>query len=398
MLRVEIMFKRDLQEVIQRLASKFPVLLIIGPRQSGKTTLVRETFKNYNYVLLEYLDEREYAQSDPRGFLKKYSNEYGLIIDEVQHAPGLLSYIQGIVDEQNKPGYFVLTGSQDFSVNQAITQSLAGRVGIITLLPLSVHELKDNHLLAPTIEQAVFTGGYPRVYNQVIAPTDFYPSYIHTYVERDVRQMINIVDLDAFQKFIRLCAGRTGQVLNLTSLGNDCGVSHNTAKAWISILEASYIVFLLQPYHTNFNKRLIKSPKLYFYDSGLACSLLRIKSADELSDHYNKGGLIEGFIIADLYKQYYHGGQEPALSFWRDSTGHEIDCVIEESDRLVPIEIKAGETFSPRFFDALSYWKNDVVKDEDMQGFVVYGGNQEQTRSQGEVVSWKNVGDLLKRI
>jgi predicted AAA+ superfamily ATPase len=181
-------------------------------------------------------------------------------------------------------------------------------------------------------------------------------------------------------------------------LGNDCGISHNTAKAWISILEASYIVFLLQPYHANFNKRLIKSPKLYFYDSGLACSLLRIKSADELSDHYNKGGLVEGFIIADLYKQYYHSGQEPGLFFWRDSAGHEIDCVIEESNRLVPIEIKAGETFSPRFFDALSYWKNDVVKSPDMQGFVVYAGNQEQSRSHGEVVSWKNVGNLLKKI
>lgn len=392
------MFRRDLQEIVQRFASKFPVLSITGPRQSGKTTLVREMFKKHNYVLLEYVDEREYAQSDPRGFLKKYSNEHGLIIDEVQYAPELLSYIQGIVDEQNRPGYFILTGSQNFSVNQAITQSLAGRVGIITLLPLSIHELKSNDLLMPTIEEAVFSGGYPRVYNQDIAPTDFYPSYIKTYVERDVRQMINVVNLDSFQKFVRLCAGRTGQILNLTSLGNDCGISHNTAKAWISILEASYIVFLLQPYHANFSKRLIKSPKLYFYDSGLACSLLRIKSADELSDHYNKGGLVEGFIIADLYKQYYHSGQEPGLFFWRDSAGHEIDCVIEESNRLVPIEIKAGETFSPRFFDALSYWKNDVVKSPDMQGFVVYAGAQEQSRGEGEVVSWKNSGDLLRKI
>ena len=392
------MFKRDLQETAKKLASKFPVLSITGPRQSGKTTLVKELFKHHNYVLLENLDEREYAQADPRGFLKKYSNEHGLIIDEVQHAPGLLSYIQGIVDAENRPGYFILTGSQDFSVNEAITQSLAGRVGIITLLPMSLHELKENNLLASTIEEAVFLGGYPRLYNQNIEPADFYPSYIKTYVERDVRQMINVTDLDAFQKFVRLCAGRTGQVLNLTSLGNDCGISHNTAKAWISILQASYIIFLLRPYHGNLSKRLIKSPKLYFYDSGLACSLLRIKSSDELSDHYNKGGLVEGFIIADLYKQFYHSGQEPGLFFWRDSGGHEIDCVIEESNRLVPIEIKAGETFSPRFFDAISYWKDDVVKDPDTQGVVVYGGSQEQSRSQGEVVSWKNAGELLKKI
>lgn len=392
------MFKRDLEETIERLATKFPVLSITGPRQSGKTTLVKEIFKRHNYVLLEYIDEREHAKSDPRGFLKKYSNEYGLILDEVQHVPELLSYIQGIVDEDNKPGYFVLTGSQDFSVNEAITQSLAGRVGIVTLLPLSIHELKKNNLLSSTLEEAVYTGGYPRVYEQNIVPTDFYPSYIRTYVERDVRQMINVSNLDAFQKFVRLCAGRTGQVLNLTSLGNDCGISHNTANAWISILEASYIVFLLKPYHTNFSKRLIKAPKLYFYDSGLACSLLRIKSVDELSDHYNKGGLVEGFIIADILKQYYHSGQEPGAFFWRDTTGHEVDCVFEQGNKLIPVEIKSGQTFSSSFFDALSYWKDAVVKSADIRSFVVYGGDSEQSRAQGEVVSWKNAGDLLKKV
>jgi len=392
------MFERDLAEIAKRLASKFPVLSITGPRQSGKTTLVKELFKDHAYVLLEYSDEREYAQSDPRGFLKKHSNEHGLIIDEVQYAPGLLSYIQGIVDEQNKPGHFILTGSQDFSVSQEITQSLAGRVGIITLLPLSIHELKSNDLLPTTIEDAVFFGGYPRSYNQDIEPTDFYPSYIRTYIERDVRQMINVTDLDTFQRFVRLCAGRTGQILNLTSLGNDCGVSHNTAKAWISILQASYIVFLLQPYYGNFSKRLIKSPKLYFYDSGLACSLLKIRSVDELGNHYNKGGLVEGLIIADLYKQFCHAGQEPGIFFWRDTTGHEIDCIVEERGKLVPVEIKAGYTFNSSFLDALSYWKNNVVKDLGVRGFVVYGGSQEQSREQAEVISWKNAGQLLKNI
>jgi len=393
------MYSRQAETVIQRLATKFPVLSITGPRQSGKTTIVKELFKNHNYVLLEHVDEREYAINDPRGFLKKYRNDYGLIIDEVQYAPQLLSYIQGIVDEENTPGYFILTGSQDFSVNEAITQSLAGRVGIITLLPLSIVELNVNQLLPESLEEAVFLGGYPRLYNQVIEPTDFYPSYIKTYVERDVRQLINVTDLDTFQKFIRLCAGRTGQVLNLTSLGNDCGISHNTAKAWISILQASYIVFLLQPYHGNFGKRLIKSPKLYFYDSGLACSLLRIKSVDELSDHYNKGGLVEGFIIADIYKQYCNSGQEPDIFFWRDTQGHEIDCILERSNnRLIPIEIKAGQTFNPSFFDALTYWKNNVVEDSTIRGFVIYAGSQEQSREQGEVVNWKSVGQLLKML
>ncbi len=249
-----------------------------------------------------------------------------------------------------------------------------------------------------TIEQAVYDGGYPRLYNQNFLPSEFYPSYIRTYVERDVRLMINIANLDTFQTFIRLCAGRTGQLLNLTSLGNDCGISHNTAKAWISILEASYIIFLLRPYSNNFSKRLIKSPKIYFYDSGLACSLLRIKSADELRDHYSKGGLVEGFIISDILKQYYHAGQEPGAFFWRDSAGHEIDCVLDEGGKLIPIEIKSSETFTPRFFDELSYWKNEVVKSPDMQSFVIYGGEQEQSRQQGEVVNWKNAGDLLKKI
>ena len=393
------MYLRDLISVIQRFATKFPVLSITGPRQSGKTTIAKEIFKNHTYVLLEHVDEREYAQNDPRGFLKKYRNEHGLIIDEVQYAPQLLSYIQGIVDEENTPGYFILTGSQDFSVNAAITQSLAGRVGIITLLPLSIHELNNNMLLPSTLEEAVFFGGYPRVYRQNIEPTDFYPSYIKTYVERDVRQLINVTDLDNFQRFIRLCAGRTGQVLNLTSLGNDCGISHNTAKSWISILQAGYIVFLLQPYHGNISKRLIKSPKLYFYDSGLACSLLRIKSIDELSDHYNRGGLVEGFIIADFYKQSYNLAQEPGIFFWRDTTGHEIDCIIEQSNNhLIPIEIKAGQTFNSSFFDGLNYWKSNVAQDQAVQGFVVYGGSQEQSRTQGEVVGWKSAGDLLEKI
>lgn len=392
------MFKRDLEEVVSRFAKKFPVISITGPRQSGKTTLVKNLFTQHNYVLLEYIDVREYAKADPRGFLKKYCNEHGLIIDEVQYAPELLSYIQGIVDEENKPGYFIVTGSQDFAVNEAITQSLAGRVGILTLLPLSIHELTENSLLPSTIEEVVFSGGYPRLYNQNFLPSEFYPSYIRTYVERDVRQLINIVNLDTFQTFIRLCAGRTGQLLNLTSLGNDCGISHVTAKAWISILEASYIIFLLRPYHNNFSKRLIKSPKIYFYDSGLACSLLRIRSADELRDHYSKGGLVEGFIISDILKQYYHAGQEPGAFFWRDSAGHEVDCVLDEGSKLVPIEIKSSETFTPRFFDELSYWKNEVVKSPDMQSFVIYAGEQEQTRQQGEVVNWKHAGDLLKKI
>jgi hypothetical protein len=289
----------------------FKVIALLGRRQSGKTTLARTTFPHYNYASLEDPDTRLRGQTDPRNFLQELCKGAGVILDEFQKVPGLLSYIQGIVDEEYRPGFFILTGSQNFLMNQAITQTLAGCISIQTLLPLSLDELvASNHLggLYGTMSQ----GFYPSLYVQQVVPERWFSSYIQTYLERDVPDLKLVTDLSLFQLFVQLCAGRIGQVLNLTSLANDCGVSVNTAKSWISLLEASYILFVLRPHHKNFSKRLIKSPKLYFYDTGLACSLLKI-TPEQLTSHYLRGGLFENMVLADLYKAFYNRGMRPNI-------------------------------------------------------------------------------------
>lgn len=270
------MISRLLQKKLEALAQKLPVVAILGPRQSGKTTLSRMVFGNYAYVSLENLDSRTFAQEDPRSFLDTYAKE-GVIFDEIQHVPLLLSYIQTWVDEWQKPGQFILTGSQNFLINEAITQTLAGRIAILNLLPLSVDELAAANLLPAQSEECMFLGGYPRIYAKEIAPEDWYPNYIQTYIERDVRQVKNVHDLAVFQRFLKLCAGRIGQLINFSSLANDCDVSLSTVKSWLSLLEQSFIIFLLRPHHANFSKRLVKTPKLYFVDTGLACTLLEIQ-------------------------------------------------------------------------------------------------------------------------
>jgi len=388
------MIKRDLSETLIRYATKFPVISLLGPRQSGKTTLAKATFSKHAYVLLENLDERDFATADPRGFLMARRNEYGIILDEIQEAPHLLSYIQGIVDDEDIPGSFIVTGSQNFTVNESITQTLAGRVGMLTLLPLSINELKHANLLPASAEEALFMGGYPRIYAKDFLPEEWYPSYIKTYVERDVRQIIAIENLSTFQHFVRLCAGRIGQILNLTSLGNDCGISHVTARSWLSLLEASYIVFTLQPHYKNFSRRLIKSPKLYFYDTGLACSLLKISNSEQVTDHYLRGGLFENLVISEMFKSVYNIGQEPHIYFWRDSQGHEIDCLLEEGNNLIPVEIKSGYTITSDYFTALSYWSN-LAETDPQNNYVVYPGNDEQVRAKGTVVSWRNIADTI---
>lgn len=394
------MIKRELAGALKEAATQFPVVALLGPRQSGKTTLAQNSFKDYRYVSLEDLDIRALATLDPRRFLEDFAQEKGVILDEIQHVPTLLSYIQTIVDRENKPGFFILTGSQNLLVNQAVTQTLAGRIAILTLLPLSIHELNEAQLLPDKIEEAVFKGSYPRLYASAITPTRLYSNYIRTYVERDVRQIKNISDLSTFQRFIQLCAARSGQLLNLSSLGNDCGIDHKTAQSWISILEASYIVFLLNPYYKNFGKRVIKSPKLYFYDTGIACSLLRIKSVDELSDHYLRGNLIENFIIADLLKQYYNRDQQPPLYFWRDQQGHEIDCVIEEALELVAIEIKSGKTVIPDYFTQLNHWKEltSSKSGAEVKNFVIYGGATNSSWPTARVLSWKTAGTFVQNL
>jgi len=388
------MITRDIEEKLKDFASKFPVIAILGPRQSGKTTVAKKVFSQYSYILLEEQDKREFAQKDPRGFFRDYRNDFGLILDEIQEAPQLLSYIQGIVDEEQSTGTFIITGSQNFAFNQAITQSLAGRVAMITLLPLSISELTKAGMLPDSYEELIVRGEYPRIYKtNSLLPQEWYPSYIKNYVERDVRQIVNIENLNAFQQFVGLCAGRIGQLLNLSSLGNDCGISHTTARAWLSLLEASYIIFLLQPYYVNFSKRIIKSPKIYFYDTGLACSLLRINSADQLKEHYLRGGLFESLMVSELIKNRYNKAQEPNIYFWRDSQGNEIDVLIEKANSYIPVEIKSGYTVSSNFFKSFEYWQGITQESPKKaeKGIIVYAGNDEQERMQGKVINWKNI-------
>ncbi len=390
------MFRRELEPILLKRAQKIPVIAILGPRQSGKTTLAKGVFSQHKYVSLENHDDRELATNDPRGFLDLHKNIFGIILDEIQHAPKLLSYIQTYVDEAHRPGHIILTGSQNILLNAAISQTLAGRIAIFTLLPFSINELKSNGLLGDRVEDLAYKGGYPRIYTYDLEPTSWYADYIETYVERDVRQIAQVADLSTFKRFIRLCAGQVGQLLNFVSLANDCGIDQRTAKAWLSILEASYIVFLLQPHHVNFRKRLIKSPKLYFYDSGLVCALLDIKSSSQLDTHYLRGGIVESLLISEIIKYYYNRGERPHhVYFWRNQTGNELDCVIQKNNQLVPIEIKAGQTVNSSFFTGLNYWAT-LAQTPKPNGYVLYGGNTNQTWPQGKVVSWKNLANIFE--
>ena len=385
---------RAITKSIKERAKKIPVIAIVGPRQSGKTTLAKSAFKNHKYLSLESMKNRTFAHDDPETFLQTHANKHGIILDEIQEAPELLSAIQVHVDEYNQPGYFVITGSQNFLVNEAITQTLAGRVAIFTLLPLSVGELKKAKLLPSAAENIVFAGLYPRIYAQNLDPVSWYTDYIRTYVERDVRSIKNITDLTLFQKFIGLCAGRIGQLLNITSLANDCGITLLTAKSWLSVLEASYIIFLLQPYHRNIGKRLVKTPKLYFYDTGVACSVLGIESPEQLSNHYIRGNLFESFVVAEIHKQRLNQGLLPRTYFWRDKTGHEVDCLITSGTAVAPIEIKAGQTVNSNYFDGLKYWY-ELFKITDYTGTVIYAGTQNQKRTYGNVFGWPSIDAII---
>lgn len=388
-----MLFKRDIIKALERY-KKFPIIAILGPRQSGKTTISRMYFESYKYINLEDPQNREFAKNDPNKFLKDLENSFGVIIDEFQYVPELLSYIQIIADEKKRPGYFVLTGSQNFLMNQAITQSLAGRVGILTLLPLSLNELEKNNLIED-IDKTILNGSYARLYSEHIKTIDLYPSYIHTYIERDVRQLTNYGDILIFQKFMKLCAARVGQLLNISDLASNLGVDQRTVNKWLSVLEASYIIFLLKPHFNNFNKRLTKTPKLYFYDTGLACSLLDIKSVENLSLSSYRGSLFESLIISDFQKQYFNLGIQPSLYFWRDQNGRiEVDCLIDLGDKLISIEIKSSETISNNFFSSLKQW-NEISDSQSEQNYIIYGGKIEQNRSLGKIINWKNSSNLI---
>ncbi|MBN1214791.1 MAG: ATP-binding protein [Candidatus Lokiarchaeota archaeon] len=386
------MIPRKIEKKLKESAQSYPVIALTGPRQSGKTTLVKAIFGNdYKYVNLENIELRTYAKNDPKAFLEE--NKGKLIIDEAQHVPDLFSYIQVMVDENNKPGQFILTGSQNFLLLEKISQSLAGRVSIFHLLPLSLTELKQAYIPSD-LEELLFKGFYPRIYDKNLEPKEWYSNYLHTYVERDVRTLKNINDLGTFQTFLKMCAARTGQLLDLTSIGNDCGISHNTVKDWINILEASFIIFLLRPHFKNFNKRLIKSPKIYFYDTGLLCHLLGIESKEQIKTHYLRGGIFESFIISEIIKIRTNKNVDPNVFFWRDKYGHEIDCIIENQKLLTPYEIKSAKTINDNFFENLNYW-NNLSKNTKENTFIIYAGNENQKRSAGNIISWQNIASIF---
>lgn len=374
------------------MAAKMPLISITGPRQSGKTTLAKQCFPEYDYMNLENPDVFATAKSDPRLFLSQHKK--GLIVDEVQLMPELFSYLQTISDENNKSGEFILSGSQNFLMSEKISQSLAGRVFVTHLLPFSIEELKKSDEWNDNFNQFIFKGFYPRIYDKDISPELFYPSYIQTYAERDIRQIINVSNLNSFQRFMRLVAGRTGQLLNYSSIANELGHELKTIKSWFNILETSFVIFFLQPHHKNYSKRLVKTPKLYFYDTGLACSLLGIKNENEINLHWAKGALFENMIISDIMKNYLNRAQIPSMFFWRDSTGNELDCLIEESLRVKCLEIKTSTTLHPDFFKGLNFYKNLSNSDEENL-YLIYGGAKNVSRKEATVLSWKNTVDLM---
>ena len=385
-----IMIPRTLQSKLAQLAKEFPALAILGPRQSGKTTLAKMLFPTYRYVNLESYEEREFAEKDGKGFLARFLDEPGIILDEIQNAPKLLSYIQIEIDDRQQVGRFILTGSQNILLNQHISQTLAGRIALTTLLPLSIEELRNAGKLPETAVKAIFQGFYPRVYQNKLDVVVFAESYIRTYIERDVRDVKHVTSLSDFQRFMRLCAARTGQLLNISSLSIESGLSIPTVKAWLSILEATYVIFLLQPHHVNYNKRLVKMPKLYFYDTSLACSLLRLTNADDVYDHYLRGGLFESMILSNILKNRYHRGLPPNAYFWRDKAGTEIDCILEEGSRITPIEIKSSETITAGMFDGLIKWIELSEIDPGIAG-LIYGGFDNQERNQIRISSWRSI-------
>lgn len=389
-----MLIQRQIASEILRLRKKFPVISLTGPRQAGKTTLLRQLLSDYSYVSLEDIEQRDFAQNDPRSFLKSLGEH--AIIDEAQKVPDLFSYIQGIVDDKQIMGQFVLSGSQNFLLLESITQSLAGRVAVLKLLGFSYEELSTSPWNCDDLNRLLWTGLYPPIYDRKLNPQDWYASYLLTYLERDVRSIKNIVDLDSFQKFLKLCAARTGQLLNMSNIGNECGISHNTVKEWLSILQASYVVFMLQPYHESFNKRIVKQPKLYFYDTGLLCFLLDIRSPEELVHHPMRGQIFESFVVAELVKNQWNTGGHDSFYFWRDSQGHEVDCLVARGQDLIPIEIKSGQTILKDFFKGLGYW-NKITQHQSKDSYLIYGGELNQTRGDVQVSSWKSLtSDLFK--
>lgn len=383
------MYPRQARTTLERLARGFPILALTGPRQSGKTTLARATFPDKPYVSLENPDERNFAEQDPKRFLARFPE--GAVLDEVQRCPALLSWLQGLVDEQPAMGRFILTGSAQFDLIAGMSQSLAGRVGRVELLPLSLTEMQDGSCLPPSLDRLLLNGGYPALYQRDLDANDWFPNYVATYLERDVRQLIAVRDLSQFQRFVRMCAARSGQLLNLAALGADCGISAVTAREWLSVLEASYLVTRLPPYFQNFGKRLVKTPKLYFLDAGLMAWLLGIRDESTLSTHAARGALFETWVVSELIKQRFNAGQPADLYFWRDSAGHEIDVVFEAPAGLQAVEIKSGSTYASDWTDGLKKWQAFAGDTATLKPILIYGGTESYEREHAWVRGWRDV-------
>ncbi len=381
------MIERNIAPVLRQLANQYPVLAVTGPRQSGKTTLARSEFADKPYVSLEDPDTRRFAIDDPRGFLASYT--HGAIFDEIQCAPDLASYLQSMVDANPQPGRFVLTGSQQFELMSQVSQSLAGRTAVLRLLPFTLAEVRrlQGAVAAPDLANTLLAGFYPRIHDQRLNPSQALADYFATYVQRDLRHLAAVQDLQRFERFVRLCAGRTGQLLNLSSLGNDAGVSHATARAWIDLLQTSYIVHLLPPWFTNTGKRLVKAPKLYFYDVGLACWLLGLRSAEQVARDPLWGSLFENFIIMEAMKDRLNAGETAQMYFYRDSEGNEVDLLLPTGGKMHAIEIKAGATVNPDYFKGLKTFAAHHPA-ALASACVVFGGTQSQSRSNSPVHSW----------
>lgn len=387
------MFKRELESELQSLADDYPIVTVLGPRQSGKTTLVRHVFSHKPYVNLEDPETRDLATTDPRRFLERYLE--GAVFDEIQRVPSLLSYIQPIVDEKGEKGLFILTGSHQLELHQAISQSLAGRTALLTLLPMSLDEISKASIDL-SLDEALIKGGYPRIHKDGLDPTKAYRNYFQTYVERDLRQLINVKDLVQFERFVRICAGRIGQILNLEEVGGEVGISSHTVKEWISMLEASFIVFRLQPYFENFGKRIIKSPKLFFTDVGLASYLLGIENEMQMSRDPLHGHLVENLVILELLKGRLNQGLDPQLYYYRDVQKNEVDVVFKEGHLLVPIEIKSSKTYNGVFLKKLKFFQT-LVGERAPKGYLIYAGEQEQMVGSIQLLNYrKAIQSVLK--
>jgi len=384
--------KRTIQAKLSELSRHFPVVTVTGPRQSGKTTLCKMAFASKPFTSLENPDVREYARTDPRGFLREHAS--GAVLDEVQRVPELLSYLQTDVDEHPEMGRFILTGSANFALLDKVSQSLAGRTAVLNLYPLGFEELNLFDNAPGDLFEVLFSGAFPAVFDRGTAPADWYPSYVSTYLERDVRQILNVGDLVAFQTFLRLCAGRTGQLVNLSALASDCGITHGTARSWLSVLETSFLVFRLPAFRANVTRRLVKTPKLHFSDSGLLCYLLDIRNPGQLRTHPLRGAIFESWVTSEILKARANRGFQSSLSFYRDRKGCEVDVLVSRGNEIIAVETKSGETVARDFFSGLELFSSLIAsksRPADLTKVLVYGGRSKQERSETVVLPWSDV-------